>query len=144
MSERKRKISLRTKLGFSCGALDEAMIAAAAITTMIFYNQVLGVSAALCGTAFLIASLIDGFSDPIVGAFSDSVNTRWGRRHPFMFAAALPMGIFFYLLYQPPSGLEEYQLFLWFTFMLVGLRLGKTFYAVPHNALGAELTDDYD
>ena len=144
MSERKRKISLRTKLGFSCGALDEAMIAAAAITTMIFYNQVLGVSAALCGTAFLIASLIDGFSDPIVGAFSDSVNTRWGRRHPFMFAAALPMGIFFYLLYQPPGGLEEYQLFLWFTFMLVGLRLGKTFYAVPHNALGAELTDDYD
>ena len=80
------------------------MIAAAAITTMIFYNQVLGVSAALCGTAFLIASLIDGFSDPIVGAFSDSVNTRWGRRHPFMFAAALPMGIFFYLLYQPPRG----------------------------------------
>ena len=60
MSERKRKISLKTKLGFSCGALDEAMIAAAAITTMIFYNQVLGLSAALCGTAFLIASLIDG------------------------------------------------------------------------------------
>ena len=125
MSERKRKISLRTKLGFSCGALDEAMIAAAAITTMIFYNQVLGVSAALCGTAFLIASLIDGFSDPIVGAFSDSVNTD-GADVTLHVCAALPMGIFFYLLYQPPGGLEEYQLFLWFTFMLVGLRLGKT------------------
>ena len=144
MSERKRKISLKTKLGFSSGQLDEAMIAAAAVTTMIFYNQVLGLSATLCGTAFLIASLIDGFTDPLVGAFSDSVNTRWGRRHPFMLAAAFPMGIFFYLLYQPPDGLEEFQLFLWFTVMLVCLRLGKTFYAVPHNALGAELTDDYD
>ena len=144
MSERKRKISLKTKLGFSSGALDEAMIAAASVATMIFYNQVLGVSAALCGTAFLIASLIDGVSDPLVGALSDSINTRWGRRHPFMFAAAFPMGVFFYLLYQPPDGLEEFQLFIWFTIMLVGLRLGKTFYAVPHSALGAELTDDYD
>ena len=63
-----------------------------AIATMIFYNQVHGVSAALCGTVFLIASVIDAISDPLVGALSDSVNTRWGRRHPFMFLSALPPG----------------------------------------------------
>ena len=45
------KISLKTKLLFSSGSIEEAMISAAAIATMIFYNQVLGVSAALCGMA---------------------------------------------------------------------------------------------
>jgi GPH family glycoside/pentoside/hexuronide:cation symporter len=144
MSERNRQISARTKFSFASGSLEEAMITAASVATMIFYNQVLGVSAALCGTVFLIASMVDAVSDPFVGALSDSVNTRWGRRHPFMFLSALPMGLFFYGLYQPPSGLSEYQLFLWFTVMMVGLRLCKTFYAVPHSALGAELTDNYD
>ena len=120
------------------------MVAAASITTMLFYNQVLGVSAALCGTAFFIASVVDGVSDPLVGALSDSVHTRWGRRHPFMFGAAIPLGLFFYLMYQPPDGLSEQALFWWFTFTMVGLRIAKTFYAVPHSALGAELTDDYD
>lgn len=119
------------------------MVGAAGIATMLFYNQVLGVSAALCGTAFLIASLVDAVSDPMVGALSDSVRTRWGRRHPFMLLSALPLSVSFYCLYQPPA-LSETGLFIWFTAFFVGLRLSKTFYTVPHAALGAELTDDYD
>jgi len=120
------------------------MVYAASAATMIFYNQVMGLSAALCGTVFLIASIVDAISDPMVGALSDSVTTRWGRRHPFMFMSAFPLGLFFYWLYQPPQLMSEGELFAWFTTMLVGLRLSKSFYAVPHSALGAELTDDYD
>jgi Na+/melibiose symporter-like transporter len=144
LSERNRKLSVRAKIAYSSGSLEEAMVGAAGVATMVFYNQVLGVSAALCGTAFLIASLVDAVSDPLIGSISDNVHTRWGRRHPFMFAAAFPLALCFYLMYQPPSGLEEYQLFLWFTVTMVGMRLAKTFYLVPHNALGAELTDDYN
>jgi Na+/melibiose symporter-like transporter len=143
-AQRKRKLPLRTKLAYASGGLEEAMITAASVATMVFYNQVLGVSAALCGTAFLVASIVDAVSDPLAGAWSDRVSTRWGRRHPFMLLAAAPTGACFYLLYQPPRGLTEQQLFLWFTATLVGLRLAKTFYLVPHSALGAELTDDYD
>jgi len=141
---RDRRLPIRTKLAFASGSLEEAMLGAAGIATMIFYNQVLGVSAALCGTAFLIASIVDAVSDPLVGALSDSVRTRWGRRHPLMALSALPLALCFYLMYQPPSGLSELQLFWWFTATMVGVRLAKTFYAIPHNALGAELTDDYN
>lgn len=144
LNARSRLLPLRTKLAFASGSLEEAMLGAAGVATMIFYNQVLGVSAALCGTAFLIASIVDAISDPLVGAWSDNVRTRWGRRHPFMFASAAPLGIAFYLLYQPPVGLDETGLFWWFTAMMVALRLAKTFYSVPHAALGAELTDDYN
>ncbi|MDE0350462.1 MAG: MFS transporter, partial [Gammaproteobacteria bacterium] len=141
---RRRRISARTKLAFSSGSLEQAMVGAAGVATMIYYNQVLGVSPGLCGTAFLIASIVDAVSDPLVGALSDSVRTRWGRRHPFMFLSAFPLAVCFYLMYQPPDGLSEQGLFLWFTVTMVGVRLAKTFYAVPHSALGAELTDDYN
>jgi len=143
VTNRHRKLAPLAKLAFASGSLEEAMVGAAGIATMLFYNQVLGVSAALCGTAFLIASIIDAVSDPLVGALSDSVRTRWGRRHPFMFLSALPLAISFYCLYQPPD-LSELGLFVWFTVFFVTLRIAKTFYTVPHAALGAELTDDYD
>jgi Na+/melibiose symporter-like transporter len=66
---RKRKVPVRTKLFFSSGALQEATVVLAAGVTVLFYNQLLGVSAALCGKAFLIASIVDGITDPLVGAF---------------------------------------------------------------------------
>jgi GPH family glycoside/pentoside/hexuronide:cation symporter len=77
-------VPLRTKLAFSSGTFHEATVTAAGITTLIFYNQVLGVSPSLCGVAFLIAAIVDAVSDPLMGALSDRLNTRWGRRHPFM------------------------------------------------------------
>ena len=141
--ERSRRISLRTKLAFSAGSVEEAMVGAASFATMLFYNQVLGLSASLCGVVFLIASVVDGVSDPIVGAFSDRFKSRWGRRHPLMLFSALPLAISFYCLYQPPDGLTETGLFGWFLTFMVLMRTAKTFYTVPHAALGAEMTEDY-
>ena len=140
---RRRKVPVRTKLLFASGTLQEATVTAGGIVTVLFYNQVLGVSPALVGTAFLIVSLIDAVSDPAVGTLSDRFRSRWGRRHPFMFVSALPIAVAFYFLYQPLDGLGETGLFIWLTAFLVLLRLGQTFYLIPHDALGAELTDDY-
>ena len=107
-------ISVKTKLMFSSGALEEAMLGAASIVTMVFYNQILGASAALCGVVFLVTSIIDAVSDPLVGAWSDNFHSRWGRRHPFMLFSALPLTVSFYLMYNPPSGLTETMYFWWF------------------------------
>ena len=60
---------------------------------LIFYSQVVGMDARLVGLALLIALVIDAISDPIVGYWSDNLRSRWGRRHPFMFAAAFPVTI---------------------------------------------------
>ena len=143
MIDRSRRLPLRTKLAFSSGSLEEAVVGAASFATMLFYNQVLGLSTSLCGVVFLIASVVDGISDPIVGAFSDQFRSRWGRRHPLMFLSAFPLAIAFYCLYQPPEGLSEAGLFAWFLLFMILVRTAKTFYTVPHAALGAELTEDY-
>ena len=143
MTARVDKVPLKTKIAFSSGALEEAAVSAAGVATMLFYNQVLGVSASLCGVVFLVASIVDAVSDPLIGSLSDNFRSRWGRRHPFMLAALLPLGLGFFLLYAPPAGMSELFYFWWFMGTMVLLRLGKTFYVVPHDALGAELTDDY-
>ena len=143
MGKRNTKVSLKTKIAFSSGSLEEAAVTAASVTTMVFYNQVLGLSAALCGVVFLIASVIDAVTDPLIGSISDNVRSRWGRRHPLMLVAVVPLTVGFYLLYTPPGGMSEMFYFWWFLATLALLRIGKTFYVVPHNALGAELTDDY-
>jgi len=80
----------------------------------------------------------------MVGALSDRMESRHGRRHPFLFAAALPLPIFFYLTFAPPAGLSDAGLFLWLTATAVLTRGSMTLFHVPHLALGAELSADYD
>ena len=143
-TSRQRKLSLRTKLLFAAGTAQEATVTAGGIVTIIYYNQVLGLSPSLCGLAFMVAMIFDAVSDPLIGAMSDNLKSRFGRRHPFMFFSAIPLALGFYLLYQPLAGLSETGLFIWLTGFSVVLRFGQTMYLVPHDALGAELTDDYD
>ena len=111
---------------------------------LIFYSQVLGADASLVGTALLIALLFDAFSDPLVGYLSDNTRSRWGRRHPYMYAAALPVALAYYLLWSPPGDMRGNELFFYLVTLAVAIRLLITLYEVPSSALVAELTDDYD
>ena len=142
-AERTRKFDLKTKLYFASGSIAISVSGAAGITTLLYYNQVLGVPAKLCGIAFLIASLVDAVTDPLVGSLSDGWRSRWGRRHPFMVASAIPFAACLYFTYQPWPGLSETGLFIWLTCVSVLGRTAATLFVVPHNAMGAEMTDDY-
>lgn len=110
---------------------------------LIYYNQVLGMSAALASLAIAISLIFDAISDPAVGSWSDGIRSRWGRRHPFMVASVVPLGGFFYLLFWPPEGLGDLALFLWLTVFTVLTRTALTLFHVPYMSLGAELTQDY-
>ena len=110
---------------------------------LIYYNQVLGLPQSLVGAGIFIALLADAVTDPVVGSASDHLHTRWGRRHPFMYASALPVGICYFLLWSPPTGLSPDGLFLYFVSLAILVRVGITFYEIPSSALVAELTDDY-
>jgi len=110
---------------------------------LLYYNQVVGLSAAAVGSAILIAMLVDSFLDPIVGQISDNWRSRWGRRHPFMYAAALPVAVSYLALWNPPHWSANH-LFFYLTGMAIVIRTFITFYEVPSTALSAELTQDYD
>ena len=138
------KLTVKTKLAFGIGATGEgATNWIFAGLTFFFYNQVLGLSGSLTGLAVLIAIIFDAISDPVMGSISDRFMSKLGRRHPFMFAAPFPTVIAIYLMFFPPVGLSEFELFGWLIFSTILLRLSITLFAVPHLALGAELSDDY-
>ena len=75
---------------------------------------------------------------------SDGFHSRLGRRHPFMYAAALPMAAAFYLLFNPPAGLGNMGLFAWLAGFAVLVRVSMTLYAIPSAAMLPEITTHYD
>ncbi|MEM1197291.1 MAG: MFS transporter [Pseudomonadota bacterium] len=111
---------------------------------LLFYSQVVGVDARLVSLAVLIALISDAISDPIVGYWSDNFRSRWGRRHPFMYAAAIPITVSYYFIWTPPEGWSEGQLFWYIVTLTVIIRTFITFYETPSTALAPELSDDYD
>ncbi len=140
-----RQISIGTKLAYGAGRMAFAAKDAAFVNfVMFYYTQVLGVSGTLTGLAALIGLCSDALSDPIVGSFSDNYRSRYGRRHPLMAAALLPLAVSFVFLFSPPSGLGEFATFVWLSLVSVLLRTCLTFFSIPHDALGAELSQDYE
>jgi len=138
-------LTFNTKFAYGIGQLAEGLKNSALSTFILFYyNQVLGLSGTLAGTAIFIALIFDAVTDPLTGSISDNWRSRWGRRHPFMYASAVPLGVAFFLLFSPPSALSEFSLFMWLTITVVLTRGAMTLYHVPHIALGAELSEDYD
>jgi glycoside/pentoside/hexuronide:cation symporter, GPH family len=110
---------------------------------LLFYNQVMHVPAGLVGAAIGIALLFDAFIDPVVGQFSDNLRTRWGRRHPLMYASALPVALSYLLLWNPPHW-STLGLFYYLVIVSVIVRTFITFYEIPSSALAPELSEDYD
>ncbi|HEX7034901.1 MAG TPA: MFS transporter [Pseudomonadales bacterium] len=111
---------------------------------LLYFNQVVGLPAAWVGAAIAISLVVDAVLDPLIGYASDHLRSPWGRRHPFMYAAALPAAVAFHLLFNPPGGWSEPALFGYMLASMLALRVLISFYEVPSAATGAELTLDYD
>lgn len=138
------QLSLSTKLFYGFGSVaygvkDQGF----SYLLLIFYNQVVGLPSRTVGLAIMIALAFDALLDPIVGQISDNWRSRWGRRHPFMYAAALPVAVSYLLLWNPPDWSKE-AVFFYLIGVAVLIRSFITFYEIPSAALGAELTTDYD
>lgn len=136
--------TLGNRLWFGIGQGGEGVATAGmAGLLMFFYNQVLGLDPRLAGAAMLFSMVSDGVSDLLVGSWSDRLRHRWGRRHPLMYAAALPFGLSFMALFLVPTGFGQAGLFLWLLAASFLCRNIGTFFIVPHYALGAELSHDH-
>jgi Na+/melibiose symporter-like transporter len=139
-----KRLSLQTKFAYGIGQVAEGIKSRGFDYIAFFYfTQVLGLKGSLAGAAVAIALIFDAVSDPVAGHLSDNWHSRLGRRHPFMYAAALPLSVAWFTLFFPPDGLGQTALFCWFLGFAILVRGAMTLYHVPHMALGAELSDDY-
>jgi Na+/melibiose symporter-like transporter len=140
----KQLSGLRTKLFYGFGSVAYGVKDAGfGALLLIYYNQVVGLPAQLVGTAIMIALIFDAFADPIVGQISDNLRTRWGRRHPFMYASAIPVAVSYFFLWFPPH-LSQGGMFFYLIAMAIIVRTFITMFEIPNSAMIAEVTSDYD
>lgn len=114
------------------------------VLLLLYYNQVMGLSARLVGTIAMVALLLDAFIDPIIGHISDRWRSAWGRRHPFMYVAAVPAGLTYLLLWNAPSNWSHAALAIYLLVTIIVVRSFLALYEIPSSALAAELSNDYD
>lgn len=104
-----------------------------------FYAQELGISLAAIGTVLTLARILDALSWPVIGILSDRLQTRWGRRKPWIAISAPFILIAAVMLCIPPPGSGSLYLFTWSTMIY----LASSALILPHSAWGAELSGDY-
>jgi GPH family glycoside/pentoside/hexuronide:cation symporter len=139
-----RTLTFLEKSAYGLGQLAEGLKNGSFGAFLFFYYvQVLGLSGTYAGLAIGIALLIDAITDPLAGSISDNSQSKIGRRHPFIYAAAVPLAFSFYMLFSPGCD-SQIGLFVWLLVFAVLTRVSMTFYYVPHIALGAELSSDFD
>ena len=112
---------------------------------LFFYSRVIGLDPLLASLAIGLALIIDSFTDPLMGTVSDRTNSKYGRRHPFMYISFIPVSIFYVLLFTPKPDwdLSQIQLFWWMFVCASFTRIGMTFFEVPHRSLGSEMSRSY-
>lgn len=135
-----------TRLKYAVGGIATGVIHNGLTSyVLLYYNLVLGLPAGLVGTVLAITLVFDAVVDPFIGYWSDNMRSRWGRRHPLMYASLIPVPVLFYMLWNPPlDWLGDDGLFAYLLCVTIALRLLTTCFEVPSNALVPELTANYD
>ena len=144
MTPSERALSGRlTKLTYGFGAMAYGIKDSGfSYFLLMFYSTVVGLDPGMVGLAIFIALVADAVSDPVVGYVSDNWRSRWGRRHPFMYASAIPVAVSYFLLWNPPDW-SETALFWYLVSFSIVIRTFITLYETPSSSLMPELTRDY-
>ena len=110
---------------------------------MPIYNITLGVSPVLVGSVLGLVRFVDAITDPLAGWISDSSISRWGRRKPYMFSAAIICGLIFPLIWFVPAGWSEIAYAGYLLAALLIYFSAYSFFNIPLIALAFEATPDY-
>lgn len=133
-------LSLGTKIGYAAGDFGSSIAFQAVTLYIVFYfTDIFGLTPAAAGAIFALAKLWNAVCDPAIGAVSDRISTRWGKKRPFLLFGALPLGLSFFLLVAAPHVDAKFAYAL-VTFLLFSS--AYSFVGVPYGALTAVITRD--
>ncbi|MDL2250735.1 sugar (glycoside-pentoside-hexuronide) transporter [Lachnospiraceae bacterium PF1-21] len=90
---------------------------------LIFYTNIIGLSPASCATLFLIARILDGLNDPIVGYFIDHRKvSKMGHFRPTLMLGSVLCGLNFLLLWLGPYIANTGKLAIaYISYLLIGI-----------------------
>lgn len=138
------KLKFTTKLSYGIGGIcDNALYTFSGTYLLLFLTTVAGVSPAMAGTISAIGSIWEALCAPVVGALSDSIETRFGRRKPFLIMAAFPVAIATSLLFTTIDASAAVK-GVYYTVMIVLFWTAFSSEFIPYMSWGSDLTEDYN
>ncbi|MFC3077754.1 MFS transporter [Phenylobacterium terrae] len=140
----RRELSLPRKAGFAMGDYACNLYwQSLSLFVMFYYTDVVGLSGATAGLIYMVASIFDGATDPIMGALADRTRTRFGRFRPYLLAAGVPLAFAFVFMFWKPA-LDGAGLIAVVLAAHLLFRLAYTAVSVPYSSLTARMTRSSD
>lgn len=137
---------IRDKIGYMFGDFgNDFTFLFASVFLMVFYTKVLGISAGMVGTLFLVARCVDAFTDITMGRIVDQMKpAKDGRFRPWIRRMCGPVAIASFLMYQ--GGIKDAPEWLKIVYMFVTYILwGSIFYTainIPYGSMASVLSPD--
>ncbi len=146
MSENNVKpFGIKDKFGYMFGDFgNDFTFIFASTYVLVFYTKVMGVSASIVGTMFLLARCVDAFTDIGMGRIVDSAKTaKDGRFRCWIRRMCGPVAVASFLMYQ--AGLQGASMPVKIVYMFVTYLLwGSVFYTsinIPYGSMASVISD---
>ena len=139
-----RPLGFGEKLAYGCGNLFPTLVTATGGMAMFFYTDVVGISAALIGTALLLVRLVDAVWDIIVGRWVDRTRTRWGQSRPFLLWAAPVAAVSMVLAFTAPPFDGQAARIAWVLLTYTALWWSYSLINIPFQSMPALVAPDPD
>lgn len=108
-----------------------------------FLTDAVRLDPALAAPIFLIGTIFDAFTDPIMGYISDHTKCRMGRRRPYILAGVPAVFLAMLFLWYSPPFESQISRFLMALLAYNVFSLVQTMITVPYSCLAEELTTEY-
>lgn len=139
------KLSFGVKLGYGMGMLGECLAMNTFYIYFIFFlTDAVGIGPGTAGTISMIAVFWGAFTDLFAGVKTDGSTNPKGRRRPFIYKAAVPLGVVTFLMYTDWSFVSDGAKAVYFLIASMIFWLALSFTDIPYLSLGSEITDDYE
>lgn len=102
------KVSVKEKICYGIGSGGGNIITQILGTFLTaYYTDSVGIAAAAVGTMMLVARLLDGISDVMMGGIVDKTRTKWGKARPWILISAPVICIGLILTFNVPGSLSS-------------------------------------
>lgn len=143
-----RPFGMRDKVGYMFGDFaNDFTFILASMFLMKFYTNVMGIAGAAVGTLFLVARIVDAFTDVTMGRIVDMMKPgKDGKFRPWLRRMCGPVALASFLMYQ--SGLAGASTTVKMVYMYVTYLLwGSVFYTsinIPYGSMASAITAEPD